>query len=107
MDYSVSHSRLAPGQVKPLAMSAQDVQNFRALEKLGIGFEPGYLRAASAAMDTWTPQYFPSAAAPAGVTTPSIVTPIQFLQNWLPGFVHVLTAARKIDEFIGIETIGN
>jgi hypothetical protein len=107
MDYSVSHSRLAPNQVKPLTMAAQDVQNFRALEKIGIGFEPGYLRAASAAMDAWTPQYFPGVAAPAGVTTPSIVAPIQFLQNWLPGFIKVLTAARKIDEFIGIETIGN
>lgn len=42
-----------------------------------------------------------------GVTTPSIVTPVQFLQNWLPGFVKVMTAARKIDEIIGISTAGN
>ena len=35
------------------------------------------------------------------------MAPIQFLQNWLPGFIKVLTAARKIDELIGIETIGN
>src|SRR6185312_10782471 len=107
MNPSVSLSRLAPHQVKPLTMSAKDVVDFKALERIGIGFEPGYLRAATtAAMDsgamdaTW-------ASAPAQVTSPSIVAPIQFLQNWLPGFVKVLTAARKIDELIGIETIGN
>nr|8FRS_A Chain A, Major structural protein [Pseudomonas phage vB_PaeM_E217]8FRS_B Chain B, Major structural protein [Pseudomonas phage vB_PaeM_E217]8FRS_C Chain C, Major structural protein [Pseudomonas phage vB_PaeM_E217]8FRS_D Chain D, Major structural protein [Pseudomonas phage vB_PaeM_E217]8FRS_E Chain E, Major structural protein [Pseudomonas phage vB_PaeM_E217]8FRS_F Chain F, Major structural protein [Pseudomonas phage vB_PaeM_E217]8FRS_G Chain G, Major structural protein [Pseudomonas phage vB_ len=43
----------------------------------------------------------------APVTTPSIPTPIQFLQTWLPGFVKVMTAARKIDEIIGIDTVGS
>lgn len=40
------------------------------------------------------------------LTTPSIGVPVQFVQNWLPGFVNVLTAARKIDEIVGISTIG-
>lgn len=107
---SVIHSHLGPKQVKPLAMPAENVAEFRALERIGIGFDPAYLRASAsrfaaamdgAAMDAnW-------AAAPVQVTNPSIVTPIQFLQNWLPGFVKVITAARKIDEFIGIATIGN
>jgi len=107
---SPSHSRLAPSQIRPLVISAKDVAEFRALERIGIGFEPGYLRRAAelqGAMDAWTPQNFPNVAAPAAITTASIVAPIQFLQNWLPGFVKVLTAARKIDEFLGIETIGN
>lgn len=39
-------------------------------------------------------------------TTASVVTPLQFLQNWLPGFVAIITAARKIDELIGINTVG-
>jgi Uncharacterized protein conserved in bacteria (DUF2184) len=114
MELSVSHSRLSPHQVKPLALAIKDIttmDSVRALEKIGIGFEPGYLRGASDrvahAMDAFSPQYFPNVAAPLGVTTPSVVTPIQFLQNWLPGFVKVLTAARKIDELIGIETVGN
>ncbi len=101
---SKTHSRLSPQQVKPLVMSAHDVADFRALERIGIGFEPSYLRAAMAAldsaMDAWAPQ-------PSAITSPSIVTPIQFLQNWLPGFVKVITAARKIDELVGIDTIGN
>lgn len=40
------------------------------------------------------------------VSSPSIVTPIQFLQEWLPGFVEVITAARKIDELVGMVTAG-
>lgn len=108
---SPSHSRLAPHQVRPLSITAKDIPDLRAvqlLEKLGIGFEPRYLRDATrVAMDAWTPEYFPSVAQPVGVTTGQIVAPIQFLQNWLPGFIKVLTAARKIDELIGIETIGN
>lgn len=100
------HSRLAPSQVKPLAMDTKDVERYQDLERIGIGFEAAYLRAASnfaamdGAMDAWPSN-------PAQITTPSIVTPIQFLQNWLPGFVKVITTARKIDELLGIDTIGN
>lgn len=47
------------------------------------------------------------AALQASVTTASINTPIQFLQNWLTGFIFVITQARKIDNLIGISTAGN
>ena len=113
LEQTVSHSRLAPHQVRALNISAADLTSIdavRTLEKIGIGFSPEYLRkASSSAMDTaWAPQAFGSnVAAPVNITNASIVAPIQFLQNWLPGFIKVLTAARKIDEFIGIETIGN
>jgi hypothetical protein len=43
---------------------------------------------------------------PPTITTPSITTPIQFLQNWLPGFINVITGARKIDDLIGVSTSG-
>lgn len=42
-----------------------------------------------------------------GQSTPSTVTPVQFLQNWLPGLVRYLTAARMIDQLTGISTIGS
>ena len=42
----------------------------------------------------------------APITTPSTGTPIQFLQNWLPGFVWNATSIRQIDDFIGIMIIG-
>jgi hypothetical protein len=43
----------------------------------------------------------------APVTTASIPTPLQFLQQWLPGFVKVMTAARKIDDILGVKTVGS
>lgn len=42
-----------------------------------------------------------------GLTTPSIAAQIQFLQAWLPGFVRIITAARKIDDLIGLATVGD
>ncbi len=41
------------------------------------------------------------------VTQASIPVQLQFLQQFLPGFVKVMTAARKIDEIIGINTAGS
>lgn len=68
------------------------------LELNGIGFSKNALNGLMAeAMDTIQQP----------LTTPSFATPIQFLQNWLPGFVEILTAARKIDELIGVSTVGS
>jgi hypothetical protein len=36
-----------------------------------------------------------------------IATPVQFLQTWLPGFVRTMTQARKIDDLIGMQVVGN
>ena len=42
-----------------------------------------------------------------GLTTnASIAVPVQFLQNWLPGFVNVIFNVRNIDELVGISTQG-
>jgi hypothetical protein len=103
-------SSLGPRQVKPFVMAAEDVADvFPELARLGVAglnslsamdmFE-GYRRAGRRAyygMDDLQPT----------ITTPSIATPIQFLQSWLPGFVNVITAARKIDEAVGISTMGD
>lgn len=40
------------------------------------------------------------------VTQGAVPNLIQFLQNWLPGQVFVMTAAREIDNLIGITTQG-
>lgn len=41
------------------------------------------------------------------ITTASIGTPVQLLQEWLPGYVDIMTNALKIDEIIGIKTAGS
>lgn len=39
-------------------------------------------------------------------TTPSVGTPVQFLQAWLPGYVRRITASRKIDDILGRTVVG-
>lgn len=92
------HSHIEPRKVRPVAMDATDVKDYQALSAIGINFPSSFVAdAASWAMDDQQGL----------VTTASITTPIQFLQNWLPGFVKTQTAARKIDEFVGITTTGS
>lgn len=41
------------------------------------------------------------------ITTASVGTPIQFLQNWLPGFIYTVTQIRAIDDFVGLFITGS
>ncbi len=84
-----------------------NASEFRSLPKIGINLSEqsvkkmmyGYKQALDSlhAMDALQPT----------ITTGSVGTPVQFLQNWLPGFVFVITAARKIDDIIGIMITGS
>jgi len=68
------------------------------LPAIGVGFAPGVLEhAVDYAMDTIQQP----------VTQQSIATPLQFLQNWLPGIVEIITAKRSIDEIVGRSTVGS
>jgi len=96
---SQERSYIAPRQVRALAMDEKDVANFADLGEIGINFSDKQVKAmANWAMDSGNQ---------ADVTSPSMTTPVQFLQNWLPGFVKVITAARKIDDLVGITTTGS
>lgn len=106
---SVVKESIKGRNIKPLANYTITDQAVAALARIGLIFDRnvvqqqikhlGSLGAFSGhAMDS---------AFTAPATTPSIPTPIQFLQTWLPGFVKVMTAARKIDELIGIQTVGS
>lgn len=82
------------------------------LPALGIsGVTPYHLakmvEGANAMQGMGLPVFGMDAALQATITTASIATPVQFLQAWLPGFVGVITAARKIDDIIGISTVGS
>ncbi len=101
---TIEHSYIAPRAVKPLRLQgktqAETEGNIRdalnGLGRIGIGMDERTARQLARSMD----------GLQAPVTTPSVGTPIQFLQNWLPGFVYQITAARKIDTLIGITTSG-
>jgi hypothetical protein len=79
------------------------------LSRIGVNFDYGFVRDqvnTLSAMGAFTGNGMDSNFTPS-ITTPSIPTPIQFLQMWLPGFVKIITAARSIDEIVGIKTIGS
>lgn len=101
--FSALDAANARAKNEPLfAISKDEAAEHDALKVLGlfgIGIDGVSLRAMHAAMD-------------ANVLTPTVQpgnigVPAQFLQNWLPGLVRVITQARKIDELVGISTAGN
>lgn len=88
--------RFSPAQCRPFAMDAGTKDS--TLRKLGIGVSAKALADYRAiAMDD---------TAPAGITTPSIATPVQFLQWWNPEIVEVATVPTDVDEIIGKTTAG-
>jgi major capsid protein len=92
---SQKHSYIAARDVKSLSNFPSE--EYQGLSRIGIHLTDKVInKMIVGAMDNLQPL----------ITTPSIPTPIQFLQNWLPGFVHVITAARKIDQLVGISVIG-
>lgn len=108
---SATHSYIAPRNVRPFDMKSVTDAAVASLARIGLVFDhstvseqlsslakAGAFRPAGTGMDS----NFTAMA-----TTPSLPTPIQFLQTWLPGFVKIMTAARKIDDIIGIKTVGS
>lgn len=73
-----------------------DLENYEDLQRLGIG-----------GLDHIIEAGFGMDAIQSLTTTASIPSLIQFLQGWLPGLVRINTAARKIDEILGINTVGS
>lgn len=101
------HSHIGPRDVGSMTFATDAdrvalAQTYQDLARIGITFHPHHV----AAMQN---RYFGMDAdlvAP-NVTQASITTPVQFLQAWLPGFVHDVTAARLIDDFVGVTTQGS
>jgi hypothetical protein len=95
--------QLPNGAPRRMEMTAGDVEDYMALSAMGIGLPPGKVEhMAKIAFD-----HFAMDDAQGLGTVASITTPVQFLQTWLPGFVRYITAARKIDQLIGMTTIGD
>lgn len=98
---SIIHSHLKATDVRTFNMKTIGDQAVQSLARIGINIDPAVVHRQVRALSVGDASFVPS------VTTGSISTPIQFLQAWLPGFVQVITAARKIDQCIGITTVGN
>lgn len=68
------------------------------LNGLGIHWDAGAMREFKA---------FATDAAPNLQTTPANMTPVQFLQYWIPEMVQVITAARDADTILGRDFAGS
>ncbi len=91
------YTYISPRIAAAKKLSLSGVDGYEYLSQLGIGIDTATVHHMMAAMD---------AALVPGLTTSTITTPQQFLQNWLPGFVQVITRARTIDKCVGISTGG-
>jgi hypothetical protein len=94
---SPERSYIAPRNVRALQLGAQDAADYQSFAAIGLNFPERIVARMAAAFD----------GLEAPTLTNTITTPVQFLQNWLPGFVYVMTQPRSIDELIGITTIGD
>lgn len=94
-----------------LTMTAKQVGDaaIRELQSVGIFIDPQFVYDQVAGLHSGQRSMSglgaDSAMTPS-ITSPSVPTPLQFLQAWLPGFVKTITSARKIDVLVGIKTIG-
>lgn len=98
MKASITHAAIAAALCGPVAMAAADCKDYQALSAVGIHLTPQRVAAMAAGLGMDDAQGL--------VTTAGIATPLQFLQTWLPGFVRVMTQARKADELMGLSVVG-
>ena len=105
---SVVHSTLSPARVRPLQMTRADVASgtLRQLRVLGINIKDRYARDMQEGITLDSNDVGVNPSPLPGLTAGGAPTPIQFLQQWLPGFVRIITSARKADKIIGISTVG-
>ncbi len=114
---SREHSHVPPRiyATRPsMAVTAEDVASpnvLRDLSRLGINLPMRFIREQMArgdfVLDGADLDEYAMDDQQGLLSVASITTPIQFLQNWLPGFVRFITAARKADELVGITTSGS
>lgn len=108
-EISKTHSYIAPRNVRPFDMKSVTDAAVSSLARIGLVFDyetvSNQVSALAKAGAFHSSGMDANFTAPA--TTPSMPTPIQFLQTWLPGFVKIMTAARKIDDIVGIKTVGS
>lgn len=103
---SVERSYIPAGRVRSLKNF--NTEQYRSLDRIGIGMDDRAVRMLMNGQRALNSMYNNAMdAIQPTVTTGTVGTPVQFLQNWLPGFVLVITAARKIDDIIGLMITGS
>lgn len=78
------------------AFTGFDAKDHKHLPQLGIDIARLY-NANTIGMDALTPSL---------ITTANIANPVQFLQQWLPGFVSIVTSPLKAQQIFGVVNAG-
>ena len=103
---SKEHFNIPARNVRPIP--ADMIKSAKDAALLGIGVRStGNDGGALVAREMARAHFATDANIQGNVTTPAIPGYIQFLQMWMPGLVTIMTAARKIDEILGISTVGS
>lgn len=89
-----------PATAGRFEMTNDQVGDYAALSNIGIALDSSDLCQMAQAFG------FDANVLTPTLSAGSIGVPAQFLQNWLPGLVRFVTAARVIDELVGITTGG-
>ena len=97
------HSYRGPRDIE--AIRGFNCEQYQDLKRIGVGLDSRMVKHMQSGFKTAMDTMSMDAIQPL-VTTASVTTPVQFLQYWLPGFVFVITAARKIDDLVGLMTAG-
>lgn len=87
-------SHIPAGKVRPYVMDGKTTE--QTLNLLGVSVDKGAIADRKEILSRYAQD-----AAVAPVTTPSVTTPIQFLQHWISEIIEVVTAAREIDDLAG------
>ncbi|MDR1349677.1 MAG: DUF2184 domain-containing protein [Zoogloeaceae bacterium] len=101
---STELSHISGRNQRPLRLNDADIGSYGDLARIGIQLNHVAAMAKAFALDSNDVGINPSPLP--GLTAPSVAVPVQFLQAWLPGFVFTVTTPRKIDDLIGVTTIG-
>lgn len=94
MQESYTHLSLTPSQVRPFNWNKDCTEKTAA--KFGVYIDPEVKRQ-TVSMDSL----------PSLQTNPSVLTPVQFLQYFLPEVIEIVTAAMTIDEIVGRDTVAS
>lgn len=108
MKQSIIHSAIAARNVRPLELTAANIaaSAHNELHRLGINIPAAKIGQMMAGIGLDSNDIGIAPSPMPGLLPSGSAAPIQFLQAWLPGFVRALTAARKIDKLVGIQTVG-
>lgn len=110
LQLSKTRSFIGARKVRPLAMDSKAITTAainQLAEKFGIVFDHATVMEQVRLLNEPTMKVGMDAGFAAPATAASLPTPVQFLQTWLPGFIKVMTAARKIDDIVGVKNVGS